>query len=91
MSSRAAGDNPVPRLSIHDARYRRLLVRLKEARESAGLAQIEVSRRLRKTANFVNKLELGERRLQVLDLEDLARIYGKPLRYFLPDSPPEKG
>ncbi len=81
----------MPRPSIHDARYRRLLARLKEARESVGLAQIEASRRLRKTANFVNKLERGERRLQVLDLEDLARIYSKPLRFFLPDSPPEKG
>jgi transcriptional regulator with XRE-family HTH domain len=81
----------VPRLSIHDAKYRRLLARLREAREAAGLDQIEVSRRLRKPLNYCNRLESGERRLQVLDLGDLARLYGKPLRYFMPDTPPENG
>ncbi|MCK6444952.1 MAG: helix-turn-helix domain-containing protein [Planctomycetes bacterium] len=53
--------------------------------------QIEVSRRLRKPPNYCNRVESGERRLQVLDLGDLARLYNRPLRFFLPDTPSESG
>ena len=79
----------MPRKSIYDAKYRRLLTRLREARLEAGLGQIEVSRRLGYAENFCNRIESGERRLQVLDLADLARLYDKPQRYFLPDTPSE--
>ena len=81
----------MPRLSIHDTKYRLLLARLREAREAAGLDQIEVSRRLRRPPNYCNRLESGERRLQVLDLGELARLYNRPLRFFLPDTPPDNG
>lgn len=74
----------MPRPSIHDARYRRLLARLRQAREDAGLAQIEASRRLKRPTNYVNKVESGERRVQVLDLEDLAELYRKPIGFFFP-------
>ena len=79
----------MPRPSIHDPKYRRLLNRLKAARESAELTQLEASKRLRKPPNYVNRIETGERRIQVLDLGELARIYNKPLRFFLPESPSE--
>lgn len=69
--------------------YKRLCARMKAAREDAGLSQIEASRRLKKPLNFVNRLESGERRLQILDLCVLANLYKKPLRYFLPETPSE--
>lgn len=34
--------------------------------------------------SFVSKFESGERRLDVVELERLADLYGKPLGYFLP-------
>lgn len=67
-----------------------MLARLREAREDAGLDKIEVSRRLKRAHNFCGRIESGGRWLQILDLADLARLYGKPLRFFLPDTPPEK-
>lgn len=80
----------MPRRSSHDTRYRQFLKRLQQARVEAGLTQIAVSRTLGQSPNFCSRLESGERRVQVLDLEDLSRLYGRPLRHFLPDSPREK-
>ncbi len=77
----------MPRRSSHDVRYRQFLKRLQEAREEAGLTQIAVSRKLGQSSNFCSRLESGERRLQVLDLDELSRLYNRPLRYFLPDTP----
>jgi len=69
--------------STHSARYRRLLARLREARLDAGLTQAEVAKALRRPQSFVSKCESGERRVDVIELQDLARLYRKPLAYFL--------
>ena len=61
--------------SPHNAKYRRLLGALRQARESAGLTQAEVAARLCTYASFVSKCESGERRLDVVELADLCRVY----------------
>ncbi len=62
--------------STYTAAYRRLLSALKQARHDAGLQQTEVARKLRRPQSFVSKIEAGERRLDVLELAELCRIYG---------------
>ncbi len=66
-----------------DSEYRRFLVRLRIARRSAGLTQAEVARRLRRPQSYVSKCESGERRVDAVELARFARLYGKPLGYFL--------
>ena len=61
-----------------------MLKRLREARELAGLTQVEVAKALGRTQAWVSKCELGERRIDPLDLQDFARLYRKPFSYFLP-------
>ena len=61
-----------------------MLRRLREARKGAGLTQVEVAKSLKKTQAFVSKCELGERRIDPLDLSDFARLYHKSLEYFIP-------
>ena len=63
--------------------YTRFLSRLRAAREGAGLTQVEVARRLRVPQSFVSKCESGERRVDVVELAALARIYRRPLAYFV--------
>ena len=63
--------------------YRGFLKRLKTARKAAGLTQEEVAKLLRKPQSFVSKSESGERRLDPVELKHFAKIYGKPLSYFL--------
>jgi transcriptional regulator with XRE-family HTH domain len=58
------------------------LRRLRQARKDAGLTQVEVARRLKRTQSLVTKAEGGERRLDVVELRAFARIYRKPISYF---------
>lgn len=55
---------PAPLNSPIYAQLRGLLI---EAREQAGLTQVEVAQRLRRVQSFVSKYELGERRLDIVD------------------------
>ena len=63
-----------------------MLRRLRKARQKAGLTQVQVAKALRRTQAYVSKCELGERRIDPLDLADFARLYRKPMAHFVPDS-----
>ena len=63
--------------------YRNFLASLVEARKQAGLTQVEVAERLGKARSFISKCELGERRVDFVELQQLAKIYGKDLRFFV--------
>jgi len=63
--------------------YRRFLTRLRSAREDAGLTQVQVARQLSRTQAFVSKSESGDRRVDVIELKTFARLYRKPVSYFL--------
>jgi transcriptional regulator with XRE-family HTH domain len=62
--------------------YRALLNRLKQARKAAGLTQAQVARKLSKPQSFVSKFESGERRLDFVELQYLAKLYRKPISFF---------
>lgn len=70
-------------MATHSTRYRALLRKLKQARKDSGLTQQEVVAALRRYRNFVTKVESGERRIDPIELQDLARLYGRPISYFL--------
>jgi transcriptional regulator with XRE-family HTH domain len=61
-----------------------MLAKLREAREAAGLTQVEVAKALNRTQAYVSKCELGERRIDPLDLQEFAALYKQPIIYFLP-------
>jgi transcriptional regulator with XRE-family HTH domain len=67
----------------HPERYRSLLLRLREARIAAKLTQDDVAAALRVTQRLVSRMETGERRIDVFELEELAKLYGKPVQWFL--------
>jgi transcriptional regulator with XRE-family HTH domain len=68
--------------SVHSRDYQDFLVRLRKARTEAGLTQKEAARLLRKPQSFVSKSELGERRVDFLELQEFCRIYRRPLAFF---------
>jgi transcriptional regulator with XRE-family HTH domain len=64
-------------------RYRLFLERLKQARIEAGLTQSAVARHLRRPQSFVSKAESGERRLDLIEVDEFAKLYGKSIEFFL--------
>ena len=68
--------------ALHTGRYRAFLAKLRRAREEAGLTQVEVAELVGRPQTWVSKCELGERRVDVVELEDLAAAYGKALEWF---------
>lgn len=70
--------------SVHSPAYQRFLQRLREARAEAGLSQRAVAEELKRVPSFVAKCENGERRVDVIELLEFAKVYRKPISYFLP-------
>ena len=70
--------------SLHSGRYREFLSRLRQARAEAGLTQVEVAEAIGRSQTWLSKCELGERRVDVVELTDLAEALGKPLAWFSP-------
>lgn len=70
---------------LKEAAYERLRLKLKKARMDAGLTQVEVARRLGRPQSFVSKVETRERRVDFIELQVLAGIYGKDVSFFEDD------
>ena len=68
--------------SKYDPAYERFRVKLRLAREDARLTQEDVAHLLGKPQSFVSKIESGERRLDFIELQVLARLYRKPIEHF---------
>lgn len=56
---------------------------LKKARHEAGLGQVEVVKLLGKTQSHLSKIEAGQRRLDIGQLKEFAKIYKKDLSFFI--------
>lgn len=69
--------------TIYSDGHKYLVERLREARESAGLEQTEVAKLLGKTQSYISKIESGQRRVDLIQLQEFAKIYKKSLKYFI--------
>ena len=56
--------------------------RLKEAREYLDLSQDEVARELGLPRTAITLIESGQRKVDALELQQLARLYERPVGYF---------
>ena len=73
-------------LEQYAAREKRTLGNLGELLVEWGFEQLKIAgstERLGKARSFISKCELGERRVDFVELQKLAKIYGKDLRFFV--------
>lgn len=63
--------------------HEKLTVRLKAARENAGLTQQEVAEEVGLTRLAVVRIEAGKRAVNSLELAEMARLYGRAISDFL--------
>jgi transcriptional regulator with XRE-family HTH domain len=61
---------------FRDQRYRDVIQRLADRRRELGFTQQELADRIGLHKQFVSRVELGERRLDVVELADMARALG---------------
>jgi transcriptional regulator with XRE-family HTH domain len=72
-----------PRDDAYQRAYKEFTRRLVEARKSAGLTQAQAARRLGRAHTFISKCELGERRVDFVELQQFARVYSKAIEFFV--------
>ncbi len=69
--------------AIYSKYHKYIVDKLKKARQEAGLEQEQVADLLGKTQSYISKIESGQRRIDVIQLKEFAKIYKKDIKYFL--------
>lgn len=69
--------------TLRDPRYRAIVARLIALRKAADLNQRELAERLGKTQSYVAKVELHERRLDIIQLVEWLRALDADEKVFL--------
>jgi transcriptional regulator with XRE-family HTH domain len=71
--------------SLHGSRYQVFRKLLIEARESAGMTQVQVAELLQKPQSFISKYERGERRLDFTEFLEIATVLNIDVHAFIDD------
>lgn len=69
--------------TIYSKEHKSITEKLKTAREELSLDQKEVAKKLGRTQSYVSKIETGQRRLDIVQLREFAKIYKKKINYFI--------
>ncbi len=69
--------------SIYSKDHKFITEQLRKARIQTGLDQIQTAKLLGKTQSYISKIESGQRRIDIVQLKEFARIYKKDLNFFI--------
>ncbi len=69
--------------SLHSRQYAIFRELLTQAREDAGMTQVQVATKLSKPQSYVSKYESGDRRLDVTEFVQIADILSLDISGFL--------
>lgn len=69
--------------AVPDQDYAAMGARLRQAREFLGLSQEVIAESLSVPRASVSAMESGRRKVSSLELRDLARLYKRPIEFFL--------
>lgn len=69
--------------TIYSEGHKSLVSKLIEARVEKGLRQEDVAKLLDRTQSYISKIEAGQRRVDIIQLKEFAKIYKKDLSFFI--------
>jgi transcriptional regulator with XRE-family HTH domain len=69
--------------SIYTDEYGKVLALLRQAREAAGLSQVELAKKIGVSQSFLTKMERGDRRLDIIQLRTICQKLGMTLPAFV--------
>jgi transcriptional regulator with XRE-family HTH domain len=62
--------------TIRTKRHKKLIELVLAERKQAGIRQVQLAKKLKRSQTWIARLESGERRLDVIELLDLAEAIG---------------
>ncbi|MBU2540688.1 MAG: helix-turn-helix transcriptional regulator [Candidatus Omnitrophica bacterium] len=69
--------------TIYSEGHKALVNKLIKARKERGLRQEDVAKLLGRTQSYVSKIEAGQRRVDIIQLKEFAKIYKKSIDFFV--------
>jgi len=69
--------------SIHTKEYAYFVERLRQSRIESGLSQVEVAKKLHRPQSHISNIESGQQRVDIVELQRFAMIYGKDINFFV--------
>ena len=69
--------------SVQTKEYSYFVERLRKARLEAGLSQDQVAKKIRRPQSHISNIESGQQRVDVVELQRFAKLYGKDIGYFI--------
>lgn len=69
--------------SIHTKEYAVFIERMVKARKESGLRQIDVAKKVKRPQSYISRVESGEYRLDILEVNKFAGLYDKDITYFV--------
>ena len=69
--------------TIYSEGHKALINKLIKARKEKGLRQEDAAKLLGRTQSFISKIEAGQRRVDIIQLKEFAKIYKKTLNFLI--------
>ena len=69
--------------SLYSKEHKNIVEKLIKARREAGIDQVDVAKKLGRSQSYLSKIESGQRKIDVIQLKKIAKIYNKEINYFL--------
>lgn len=69
--------------TIYTKDHKYLVEQLRAARIEAQLDQVSVAKLLGRSQSYISKIESGQRRIDLIQIKEFAKIYKKNLKYFI--------
>lgn len=69
--------------TIHSDKNKKLIETIKKIRNEKGFTQLELANKLSKPQSFISKIESGERRVDLIELEKICHLLGIDLIDFI--------
>lgn len=69
--------------AIYLKEYKQIAEKLKKARLESGLTQEEVAEKIKKPQSYISKVEQGEQRIDIIELQHFASLYKKDINFFV--------
>ena len=69
--------------SLYSKEHKNIVEKLIKARREVGIDQVDVAKKLGRSQSYLSKIESGQRKIDVIQLKKIAKIYNKEINYFL--------